>query len=117
MSRKITSPNQLPCNIETHLRPVGEYYIWTDLNEEIAKPSILPIRGNLYYRFLNFLYLPQPPESLSTEQVIEVCDLRLEHLDKLVNYEYNSRIVAAIANYLRSIFPDIHTDYEKATRT
>lgn len=113
MSRKVMMLNQLPCDFEAHLQRIGEYYICPDGNEEFVRPPVVKIGGNIYYRFMNFLYLPQPPESLSPEKVIEVCDLRLAHLNKLVNYEYNSRVVSAVADYVVTIFPNIHADAAK----
>src|SRR2546421_2589403 len=113
MSRKIMPLDQLSFDIEAHLRPIGEFYICTDFKKEVVRPPVVMIGENIYYRFMHFLYLPQPPESLSPEKVIEICDLRLEYLNKLVNYEHNSHIVAAIANYVISIFPNINSNANK----
>lgn len=96
-------------DVEKHLRKNGAFYIWENLDERVPLPTMITIEGNIYYRFMNFLYLPQPPESLSTEKIIEICDLRLEYLNELVDYKYNRRVVAAIAGYLQSIFPNINT--------
>lgn len=113
MTRKIMSDSQLSSDIKMHLRPSGDFYILTDLDEKLPRPSIIQLEGNLYYRFMNLLYLPQPPESLSPEKVIEICDLRLEHLNQLVDYKYNSRIVEAIADYLKSTFSEISSTTNK----
>ena len=110
MSRRIMAPSQLLYNVERHLHPCGDFYICNDFNENVFRPPVIKIEDKIYYRFLNFLYLPQPPESLSNDKIIEVCDLRLEHLNKLVNHEYNSRIVAAIADHVTSIFPKINSN-------
>jgi 2-polyprenyl-3-methyl-5-hydroxy-6-metoxy-1,4-benzoquinol methylase len=105
--------NQLPYDIEAHLRPIGEFYICTDFNEDVVRPPVTRIGENIYYRFMNFLYLPQPPESLSSDKVIEICDLRLKYLKELVNYEHNSHIVAAIADYVTSILPNVNSNVNK----
>lgn len=113
MSRKVMTPDQLTCNFETQLQPIGEFYICTDFSEDVLRPPVFRKGKNFYYRFMSFLYLPQPPESLSPEKVIEVCDLRLEYLNKLVKYEHNSYIVAAIADYVTSTFPHINSHADK----
>jgi len=55
---------------------------------------------------MNFTYLPQPPESLSSEQVVEICNLRLDYINELVDQNHNRRVVAAIADYLASSFTE-----------
>lgn len=112
MARKLMPSSQLPDNIETHLHAIGEFYMWADLNDRTTKPPVIPINGNMYYRFMNFFYLPQPPESLTTEKVVEICDLRLDH-SELINYEHNGRVVEGIANYLLSIFPHLNSSETK----
>lgn len=113
MSRKITASNLLAIDAEKHLYEIGDFYIWKNVEEEAPPPPMLTIKGNIYYRFMNFLYLPQPPESLSTEKIIEICDLRLEYFNKLVDYSYNDRIVASIAAYLQASFPDTNMHAHK----
>lgn len=110
MSPRIMVSDQLSSEFASHLQALGEFYICTDISEDVKRPSVIRIEKNFYYRFMNFLYLPQPPESLSPDKVIDICDLRLEHLNKLVNYEHNSRIVADIADYVESIVPNINSN-------
>lgn len=113
MSRRAMTVGQSLNNVEMYLHPSGEFYICNDFNENVPRPPVVWLGDKIYYRFLNFLYLPQPPESMSNDKIIEICDLRLEHFNKLVNHEYNSRIVAAIADYVTSIYLDINSNARK----
>lgn len=104
-----TGFNPLPSEIETQLQPVGDYYICSQFTQDVVGPRVAIIRGSIYYRFLNFLYLPQPPESLTPEQIIEICDLRLDHFDHLVNTKLNREVVSRIAEKVNGTFfkPDL----------
>jgi ubiquinone/menaquinone biosynthesis C-methylase UbiE len=93
---KILSIDRLSFKIETQLHRVGDFYICSHFTEEFIGPPLSMIENSIYYRFMKFIYLPQPPEYLKPEQVIEVCDLRLDYLDKLIDYELNKRIVSTI---------------------
>ncbi len=97
MSSKVMEISQLPSELEAQLQKVGEFYICAQFDKNVVGPPIAKIGENIYYRFMNFFYLPQPPESLTAEQTRDICDLRLEYLDKLVDFELNRRIVAATA--------------------
>jgi len=98
----VTLVSQSPSDIKKYLQPVGEFYICTNFDEEMDKPPRLTIGEHIYYRFMNYLYTPQPPESLSPDKVIELCDLRLDYINKLVNYGLNKRVVAAIVDHIKS---------------
>jgi SAM-dependent methyltransferase len=102
MLSKLMPISQLPSDVEEHLRPVGEFYMCTQKDE--IGPPVAMIGRNVYYRFMDFIYLPQPPESLLQKQVIKICDLRLEHLEELVDARLNERIVAAAATQVESNF-------------
>jgi SAM-dependent methyltransferase len=84
----------LPLEIEGRLRHIGDFYLDAQFNKTEERPPIVKIKDQIYYRFMDFLYLPQPPESLSTEQIIEICDLRMEYMDHLVVAAHNEHIVA-----------------------
>lgn len=84
----------LPPEIEARLSRVGDFFIDAHFTVGEVGPQIVRIGEMVYYRFMDFIYLPQPPESLSTEQIIEICDLRLEYMDHLVVSTLNERIVA-----------------------
>ena len=113
MSRKAIMPNQLSCDFEKQLQPIGEFYICTDVSEDVIRPDVIILGNIIYYRFMKFLYLPQPPESLSPEKVVEICDLRLDYLNKLVKPEYNRHIAEAITDSVKSIFPNINSNFSK----
>lgn len=68
MSSVAIAFNQLPSEIQEHLHPIGEFYIYSSFKEDIVKPPRIQIGENIYFRFMNYLYLPQPPESLSPEK-------------------------------------------------
>lgn len=90
--------SRLPYHIESRLRRAGSFYICSDFNSELIGPPITLIGETMYYRLMKFIYSPQPPEKLTPEQVIEVCDLRLDYLDKLVNIQLNNCIMRALVD-------------------
>jgi ubiquinone/menaquinone biosynthesis C-methylase UbiE len=85
-------------NIVERLQRIDDFYICTEFTEDMISSPVVSINGEVYFRFMNFIYLPQPPESLTAEQIKKICDVRLEYFDKLVNYQLNSSVVDSIAN-------------------
>lgn len=92
----------LPNNIVEQLQKIDDFYICTRFTEDMIGPSKASIRGEVFFRFMNFIYLPQPVESLTSRQVEQVCNVRLEYFDELVNYQYNSSVVDIISNCVTS---------------
>src|SRR5579884_1006673 len=91
--------SQLPSDIKRRLRRKGDFFLCPD---DIVCPKVAYIGENVYYRFMNFVYLPQPPDSLSIEKVVELCDLRLDLMDKLVNPDINRHIIAQAASIVKA---------------
>src|SRR5579859_7865194 len=89
---------QLSPSIVTQLRKIDDFYVCTKFTEDMIGPPMVYIGNEFYFRFMNFIYLPQPLESLTTEQVKKICDVRLEHIDELVNYRLNTEIVDTITD-------------------
>lgn len=89
---------QLSPNIVEQLQKIDDFYVCTRFTGDMIGPPRVYIGRELYFRFMNFIYLPQPLESLTPEQVKKICDVRLEHVDELVNYQFNSVIVDAITD-------------------
>jgi SAM-dependent methyltransferase len=104
MLNEVTEISRLPANLEAQLCRFGEFYICSHFSHDLIGPPIVRIGENIYYRFMSFIYLPQPPESLSIEQVKQICDIRLMYLDKLLNLKLNRRIVAAITDIVKANF-------------
>jgi SAM-dependent methyltransferase len=88
----------LSANIVEQLQKIDDFYVCTKFTEDMIGPPMACLGNELYFRFMNFIYLPQPPESLTTEQVKKICDVRLEYFDKLVNYQLNSTVVDTITD-------------------
>lgn len=89
---------QLSTSIVTQLQKIDDFYVCTRFTEDMIGPPMAYIDNELYFRFMNFIYLPQPLESLTTEQVKKICDVRLEHINELVNHRLNSEIVDTITD-------------------
>jgi SAM-dependent methyltransferase len=104
MLNKVLPINQLQNNIRSQLRQIGDFYVCSHFTEDVMGDPVVKIDQNVYYRFMDYFYLPQPPESLTTEQVIQLCDLRLEHLDKLVNRKLNECVVSGLVQAIRPDF-------------
>jgi SAM-dependent methyltransferase len=104
MLSKVSPIMPLSTNIVEQLRKIDDFYVCTRFTEDMIGPPMVSIGNELYFRFMNFIYLPQPPESLTPEQVKKICDVRLEYFDELVNYQLNSSVVdtitdCVVANY------------------
>src|SRR6266851_7997033 len=97
---KMKPINQLPSNIREQLRRIGDFYICTQFSKDLIGDPMVKIGKDVYYRYMNFLYLPKPPESLTTEQIIEVCDVRIEYFNEIVDQKYNRQMIANIINCL-----------------
>jgi len=89
---------QLASNIVEQLQKIDDFYVCTKFTEDMIGPQMVYIGDELYFRFMNFIYSPQPPESLTTEQVKKICDIRLEYIDELVNYQLNNMMVDTITD-------------------
>ncbi len=89
---------QLSSNIVEQLQKIDDFYVCTRFTEDMIGPPTVYIGDELYFRFMNFIYSPQPTESLTTEQVKKICDIRLEYFDELVNYQLNSVMVDTITD-------------------
>src|SRR6266568_3652697 len=99
--------SQLPRNSETQLHRFGDFYICTVFNEGVIGPRVAKIGESIYYRFMKFIYSPQLPEKLTPEQVIEVCNLRLDYMRELVDSKLNSRIVSTMAEEALSVSANV----------
>jgi predicted TPR repeat methyltransferase len=104
MLSKALPINPLPSNIVDQLRSVDDFFVCTKFTGDMVGSPIVRIGKNVYYRFMNFIYLPQPPESLDIKQVKKICDLRLEYFDELVDRELNKNVVATIADCIKAKF-------------
>ncbi len=104
MLSKALPINPLPSNIAVQLRSVDDFYVCTKFTGDMVGSPVVRIDKNVYYRFMNYIYLPQPPESLNIEQVKKICDLRLEYFDELVDCELNKYVVTAIADCVKAKF-------------
>ena len=88
----------LSSNIVEQLQKIDDFFVCTKFSEDMIGPPVVSIGDDVFFRFMNYIFLPQPPESLTTEQVKRICDVRLEYFDELVNYQLNSSVVDSIAN-------------------
>jgi len=79
----------------------GKVYVDESFNKETVGPLTVFIEGRKYYRFMDFFYITSPPHFLTTEDVVEVCNLRLDYFEKVVNLEFNRNVVLVMTNYLK----------------
>jgi len=104
MLDKSMSLSPLSSDFEIRLLRAGKFYIYSHFNKGLAGPPILRIGESIYYRFMNFIYLPQTLQKFGPKQTIEICDIRLKYLDELVDLELNRHIIAAIVDRALSSF-------------
>lgn len=97
MLSQVSPIRPLSSSIFEQLQKIDDCYVCTQFTEDMIGPPVVSIDNEVFFRFMNYIYLPQPPESLTSEQVKKICDLRLEYFDELVNHQLNSSVVDAIA--------------------
>lgn len=100
----ILSIKPLPLNFVVQLRRQDDFYICSSFTDDFVGPPTIILQGKTYYRFMKFIYLPQPPEKLHIEQVIKVCDLRLDYLGQLVDVKFNDFAIETMVDHIRSTF-------------
>ena len=76
-----------------------EIYISDQKNAEFNAPTIR-INNLKFYRFMDRLYIPDRVYKLSTSYVKEVNNIREEYALKIIDKEYNDRIISQSLNYL-----------------
>lgn len=96
MLNEVLDISPLPSKIAEKLVPVDDFYICTQFTPDMIGARIVTINGIVYHRFMNYIFSPQPPESLDTEKIRKICDLRLEYFDKLVDRELNRYAVESV---------------------
>ena len=67
-------------------------------------PKIADLDGRRYYRFMDYIYLPKAPQQLSPDEVMAVCDFRIEVFDKIVDKSLNHLVMASIVDTVRERF-------------
>jgi SAM-dependent methyltransferase len=92
----------LSSKIVEQLQKIDDFFICTSFTEDMIGPPVVRIGNDVFFRFMNYIFLPQPPESLTTEQVKRICDVRLEYFDELVNHQLNASVVDSITNCVRA---------------
>src|SRR5260370_21851939 len=88
-----TSIEPLAPEIVAKLSPEDDFYIDAHFKTDEIGPQLARIGDKVYHRFMDFIYLPDRPESLSTQQLIKICDLLLQYMDNLFVSELNERVV------------------------
>lgn len=108
MLSMVTPIVPMPSKIIDQLQKIDDFYVCTRFGEDMIGPPVVSIGDEVYFRFMNYIFLPQPPESLTTEQVKRICDVRLEYFDELVNFHLNSSVVSSITDCVaaKQSFPD-----------
>ena len=64
-------------------------------------PKTIQVEGRRYHRFMDYVYLPKTPQELAPEEVVALCDLRIEIFDRVVDKSLNRCIVACMAESVR----------------
>lgn len=90
-----------PLNFAVHLCSQDDFFVCPNFTDDVVGPPTVLLKERTYYRFMKFIYLPQPPENLHSEQVIKVCDFRLDHMDQLVDIKFNDHAIEIMAAHIR----------------
>jgi ubiquinone/menaquinone biosynthesis C-methylase UbiE len=67
-------------------------------------PKTADVDGRRYYRFMDYIYIPKPPQRLSPDEVMAVCDLRIEMFDRVVNKSLNQLVMSSMVDAVRRRF-------------
>src|SRR5437899_2518281 len=72
----------MPPEIIAQLQKIDDFYVCTRFSEDTIGPPVVSIGDDVFFRFMNYIFLPQPPESLTTEQVKRIWLVRIQCLSE-----------------------------------
>lgn len=80
---------------------------WVDDNCQTAGPpgpKVMDLEGRAYHRFMDYVYSPLPPEELGHDAIRELCDLRIDLFDLLVNKSLNESVISCMCRVITREF-------------
>ena len=95
---------QIQDDVFNRLEKVNGIFIDMLFDKNMTGPSNIVIEEKTYFRFMDFFYLNKPVHRLSLTEIVQVCELRLQYLDKVLDKRLNSHIVRSMTNYVYSYF-------------
>lgn len=81
----------------------GDFLVDVHFDSARRGPKIVQVDGQAYFRFMDYIYLPKQPDELSPEQVVALCDLRMELFEKIVDKALNRRVVYCMVGGVQRI--------------
>lgn len=75
----------------------------SDSFRDNENPKTLLIEEKKYFRFMDCFYIPEKTYRLDCEFVTELCDIREEIAENVIDYEYNNRVIQTCLNELNNI--------------
>lgn len=89
------------------VKPVGEILVRTNVKSESINPHIITWKGRQYFRYMDYLYTPKLPDKMSVKEIIELCDIRLDYIDSIVDLRLNERVALDISRCLRFLTGEV----------
>ncbi len=85
----------------------GKFYIDQRFDSQHVGPKSLVLEGKTYHRFMDFIYIPTPPSKLSFDEVIELCELRLEFAETIIDKGVHRAVVNCMVETLKISHPEM----------
>lgn len=85
----------------------GNFYVDPRFDREHIGPSVAEIFGQKYYRFMDFFYLSKLPYQLEQHEVVELCNLRIDYFDRVIDLDLNMKVVRCMAQYVLTYSQDL----------
>jgi thymidylate kinase/SAM-dependent methyltransferase len=70
-------------------------------DESEYPPYVVNFEGINYYRYMNKIYSAKKAKDLSPDEVVKLCDLRLDYIESVVDFDLNRSIAIEVAKFIR----------------
>jgi ubiquinone/menaquinone biosynthesis C-methylase UbiE len=71
-------------------------YVLKRFGEANFLPQFIKINGKICRKYLNIFYLHKTLSQLTPNQVISICDIRLENINNITSIEYNKLVISEL---------------------
>lgn len=69
-------------------------------------PYVIQHKGNIYYRYMERLYHLKKPDFMNPKDAAELCDVRADLIDEIVDFDLNRKLVEAASEYTKNKLSD-----------
>jgi thymidylate kinase len=80
---------------------IGNVLVLEDFSEGNIGPFLVSFEGHEYYRYMDFFYSKKLPEQMTTSEAVEICDLRNQYLEYVVDKELNCHLIKTLIDFYK----------------